>query len=403
MRIFELKKHFNAIKYTNPAWLDEDGSPWLRDIHRDAHSQPFSNLKKAYACYFEQLRNGVRAYRPHFKKKGRCREAFYVANDRFRLEGKSVVLPKIGRVAMREQLRFEGKIMGATVSREADAWCLAIQVDVPDKQGKLSRSADGVIGLDLGITTAVTLSTGEKIAAPKPLRKAQRRLRMRSRRHSRKIVAGRKKTISAEDASDQSAKKRSANTIKAAQILARLHARIKHIRTDWSHKLTTRLCRENQAIAIEDLNVQGMLRNHKLARAISDIGWYRIRSQIVYKAQRYDTLVVVADRWYPSSKLCEACGAKHASLTLAIRNWSCIECGACHDRDVNAANNLKRLATGALAARTALPEASLTATSGTTAGTSPAVGGKVTPVRYEHGQQDGSGQEEDTEHICSRL
>ena len=172
---------------------------------------------------------------------------------------------------------------------------------------------------------------------------------------------------------------------------------------DWSHKLTTRLCRENQAIAIEDLNVKGMLRNHKLALAISDIGWYRIRSQIAYKAQRYNTLVVIADRWYPSSKLCTVCGTKREGMTLAIRDWTCEHCGVHHDRDVNAANNLKRLATGALAARTALPVASLTATSGTAAGILLAGGGKVTPVSHEHGQQDGSGQEEDAEHMCSRL
>lgn len=403
VRIFDLKKHFNSIKYVDPAWLNEDGQPWLRGIHRDAHAQPFANLNKAFVRYFEQRRAGVRAFPPRFKKKGRCREAFYVANDKFRLEGKTAVLPKIGRVAMCEQLRFAGKIMGASVSREANAWYLAIQVDVPDQQARRSRQSDDVVGLDVGITTAATLSTGEKIPGHNPLRAALRRLRIRSRRHSRKKVKGRENMASAVAVGDQPPRRKSSNTIKAANVLARLHARITHIRKDWSHKLTTRLCRENQAIAIEDLNVQGMLRNRKLARAISDVGWYRIRSQIVYKARRYDTLVVIADRWYPSSKLCSACGARHDGLTLAVRDWTCSHCGMHHDRDVNAALNLKRLATGALAARTALPVASPTATSGTAAGILLAGGGKVTPVRHEHGQQDGSGQEENAEHICSRF
>ena len=401
VRIFDLKKQFNAIKYIDPAWLDEEGLPWLKSIHRDAHSQPFANLRKAYARYLQQIGNKVPAFLPRFKKKGHCQGAFYVANDKFRLEDKVAVLPKIGRVTMREQLRYPGKIMGATVSREANGWYLAIQVDVPDKQAKRLRSGDGIVGIDLGITAAVTLSTGEKVAGPNPLRRKLRRLRIRGRRHSRKVEAGRKNTASTDNANTQGARKRSANIVKAAQALARLHARIKRLRTDWSHKLTTRLCRENQAIAIEDLNVKGMLGNHKLARAISDIGWSRIRTQLAYKAQRYDTLVIVADRWYPSSKLCGACGIKHDGMTLATRNWTCIQCGAHHDRDVNAANNLKRLATGALAARSALPVASLTATSGTAAGISPAGDGKVTPVRYEHGQQDGSGQEENGVHFCT--
>jgi putative transposase len=121
-----------------------------------------------------------------------------------------------------------------------------------------------------------------------------------------------------------------------------------------------------------------------------------------YKALRYGTVIVLADRWYPSSKLCTVCGQKNATLTLAERAWIC-SCGVRHDRDMNAAINLQRLATGALAVRTALPVASPAATSGTVAGMVPVAGGEVTPVRYEHGHQDGSGQEEDAAHFCARF
>ncbi|WP_229445845.1 transposase, partial [Massilia sp. LC238] len=150
----------------------------------------------------------------------------------------------------------------------------------------------------------------------------------------------------------------SKNRTKGAKALARLHARIARVRQDFTHKLTTRLCRENQAVAIEDLNVGGMLANARLSRAISDVGFYEIRRQLLYKAARYGTLIVLAERWYPSSKLCSGCGARNAALALGERVWTCTGCGAYHDRDVNAAINLQRLATGALAAATALPVAS---------------------------------------------
>jgi putative transposase len=162
-----LKKAFNRIKYSDPDWLDADGTPWLRTIHRDAHAQPFANLAKAWSRYFEQRRAGQLAHAPLFKKKGRSTDSFYIANDKFRVEGRCAVLPKVGRVALREGLRWPGRIMGASVSREADHWYLAVQVDVPDHLAWQRRTGDAVTGVDLGVTSAATLSSGEKIAAPR--------------------------------------------------------------------------------------------------------------------------------------------------------------------------------------------------------------------------------------------
>lgn len=397
-----LKKQFNAIKYVHPDWLDVQGLPWLRTIHRDAHAQPFAHLAKAWARYVDARRASQPAQPPHFKRKGRCRDSFYVANDKFRVEGKSAVLPKVGRVALAEALRFPGKIMGASVTREADRWFLAVQVEVPAKAALRPRSGDSVVGVDLGISAATTLSTGEKIAAPRPLRSALRRLRIRSRRLSRKIRAA-KAAVGISGSVPRGARlPRSANQIKGERRMARLHARIARVRADFIHKLTTRLCRENQAVAIEDLHVKGMLANARLARSIADAGFHEIRRQLQYKARRYGTVIVLTDRWYPSSKLCSACGQKKDTLTLAERTWTC-SCGARHDRDINAAINLQRLATGALAARTALPEASSAVTPGTVAGMVPEAGGEVTPVRREHGRQDGSGQEESAARFCARF
>jgi putative transposase len=330
-------------------------------------------------------------------------DSFYLANDKFRLDGRAAVLPKIGRVALREALRWPGKILGASVSREANHWFLCVQVDVPDQVARLLRSGDGVTGVDLGVSSAATLSSGEKIAAPRPLKGALRRLRIRSRRLSRKLEAAKAAAGIVGPIPKGTRIPVSKNRTKGEKALARLHARIARVRRDFIHKLTTRLCRENQSVVIEDLNVKGMLGNARLSRAITDVGFYEFRRQLLYKAQRYGTSIVLADRWYPSSRLCAGCGVRNGVLGLAERCWTCTACGARHDRDVNAAVNLQRLATGALAARTALPVASRAATPGTAAGPRPAGGGEVTPVRHEYGQQDGSGQEEDAAHLYARF
>jgi putative transposase len=403
---YALKRQFNAIKYIDPGWLDDAGQPWLKSMHRDSHAQPFAHLARAWTRFFENKRAGQPAHPPRFKKKGRCRDSFYVANDKFRFDANSVVLPKIGKVALREVLRLNGKIMGANVQREADHWYLSVQVELTEAQAQRPRVADGVTGVDFGLKAAATLSTSETIPAPKPLKAALRCLRIRSRRLSRKLTAA-KQRAGIDGAIPKGTRlPLSRNWQKASRSLARLHARVAAIRIDFTHKLTTRLCRENQTVVIEDLNVKGMLSNHKLARAISDVGFGRMRSQLVYKAKRYGTTLIVADRWFASSKLCSACGWKYEALSLSEREWVCQQCGACHDRDHNAAINLQRLATAAAGnpcGESALPGASSTATSGTAAGTRPAAGGKVTPVRYEFGQQDGSGQEENRVHVRAHF
>ncbi|HRE18995.1 MAG TPA: RNA-guided endonuclease TnpB family protein [Rhodocyclaceae bacterium] len=391
-----LKKQFNATKYSDPQWLDANGQAWLKTIHRDAHSQPFAHLAKAWNRFFSEIKAGKPAHEPQFKKKGRCRDSFYVANDKFAVSDKAIRLPKIGDVTMTEALRFEGKILGATVSRTADRWFVAIQLEVPETPFYLARKAHAETGIDLGIKAAATLSSGEAIEAPRPLKAALRRLKIRARRISRKLEAAKVAAGFAPKARWPKGTRLpvSNNRKKSSATLARLHARIANIRADFTHKLTTRLCRENQAVVIEDLHVKGMLANDKLARAISDVGFGMFRSQIEYKAKRYGTRLVIADRWYPSSRLCSVCDWKNEALTLKDREWTCAQCGTHHDRDLNAAQNLKRLATA-----TALPVASPSSNGGAVAGMVPVVAGKVTPVRDECGQQDTSGQEKNRAHL----
>ncbi|MBK8752482.1 RNA-guided endonuclease InsQ/TnpB family protein [Candidatus Contendibacter odensensis] len=206
-------------------------------------------------------------------------------------------MPKIGGVRMREELRFDGKPLSATLSRKADRWFIAIPVEMERPEPVCESQAS--VGIDLGVSTALTLSTGEKIDSPKPLKKHLQRMKRRSRQHSR-------------------TQKGSANRRKSAARLAKLHARIAQVRQDFLHKTTTELTQRFGLIGIEDLNVKGMMANDKLSRAISDIGFYEFRRQLEYKAARSGgTVVVVVDRWFPSSKTCSACSGYHESMPLS--------------------------------------------------------------------------------------
>jgi putative transposase len=321
-----LRKQLNALK---------DKLPWMRAVTKNAPQQGVKNLGRAYANFFEDLakyRRGELPWKrvrvPTFKKKGR-HESFRADNgpdkhhpDAVRTDGKRVRLPIVGWVAMREEVRFAGRILSATISRVADGWYASFAIEMeyqPDP-----RSDDTVIGVDLGITALATLSDGSKLFAPKPLRRYLQKLKRLSRSLTRKQRGSR-------------------NRAKAKTKLARLHRRIADIRTDVLHKLTTSLTRY-RTIVIEDLNVAGMLANRTLARAIADVGFFEFRRQLQYKAEMAGSTVVVVDRWFPSSKLCSACGAKNGALTLSERIWTCAPCGTSHDRDVNAARNLARYA-----------------------------------------------------------
>jgi putative transposase len=301
-----LKTAFNAIKY--------EVFPWLKNIHRNAHAQPFAYLQKAFVAFFQGT-----AERPSFKKKGKRRDSFYVANDKLRLDGCRLHLPVVGWVRLREPLRFAGKIVGAVVSREADRWFVSIQVDVGAYRRE--RTADGVVGVDLGLTAFATLSTGDKVHAPKPLGRCLRRLRLRQRSLSRR-------------------QKGSRNREKQRRKVARVYARVKNIRRDFCHKFTSRLCRENQAVGVETLNVAGLLRNHKLARAIADVAWGETLRQIAYKGPLFACAVIEAPAFELTTKCCHRCGRVKDEMPLSERVFRCEGCGLVCDRDMNAARNL---------------------------------------------------------------
>lgn len=314
--IFTLKRELNAYKRTD--W------PWMLESPKAASEQAILNLGKAWQRFFSG-----NSHKPRFKKKG-VSDSFLANGDpkSIKVSDRSIWLPKIGWVRMRERLRFSGRIKSIVVSRDADRWFASVSVEVDNTHVDavtMGRKNHGPVGVDLGIKDLATLSDGSRFSSPKALHQNLEKLRRLSKAHSRKRHG-------------------SKNRAKAAMKLARLHRRIANIRQDALHKLTTYLVRNYDEIVVEDLNVKSMQRNKKLARHITDMGFYEFRRQLEYKAERAGVKVTVANRWYPSSKLCSECGHKNENLTLDQRGWTCGSCGTRHYRDVNAAINLKNLA-----------------------------------------------------------
>ncbi len=301
-----LKKAFNAIK--------KGEFPWVFDVLRDANSQPFSNLQAGFNNFFRGTAN-----RPRFKRKGR-RDSFYISNDKFKIEGNKIRIPKLGWVRMKESFCCFGEIVNATVSRTANRWFVSIGVKIDITPAACENQA--VVGVDLGVKRLATLSTGEVIEGAKAYRRLEKKLRRLQQSFARKQMG-------------------SKNREKQKRKISRLHYRISCIRMDVLHKLTTRLVRKFSVLVIEDLNVLGMLKNRRLAKAISDMGFHEFRRQLDYKAQIAGAHVIVADRWFPSSKRCSACGEINRELTLSDRMFICPACSFKIDRDDNASRNLE--------------------------------------------------------------
>jgi len=306
-----LRKHLNSIK--------REQFPWMLDVTKNAPQMALIHLGKAFNNFF-----AGRAKYPKFHRKG-INDSFTLTNDQFAVNDFKLRVPHIGWVRMRERLRFDGKIISATISRVANKWFVSITVDATENKHLPKAKNQGAVGVDLGVSNLATLSTGETIVGAKPFKSLFKQVRRLSKSLSRK-------------------KKGSKSREKAKKQLARLHLRIKNLRLDCLHKFTTHLTSCYHTIGIEDLNVKGMLKNHKLAKAIADMGFYEFRRQLEYKANWRGCMVVAADRFFPSSKLCSCCGHKREKLCLSIRKWTCEKCTAQHDRDINAAINLKRFA-----------------------------------------------------------
>ena len=305
---FKLRKQLNSIK--------KQQFPFMAKVTKCSPQEAIIQLGKAFDNFFKG-----RAKYPQFRKKG-INDKFSLTNDQFKLIGKKIKIPNLGWVKLKENLRFNGKILNATVFKKGGKWFVSIGVEI-DNPPKLNAKTHKSVGIDLGITDLATLSDGTKAQAPKPLKTKLKQLKRLSKQLSRK-------------------QKGSNNREKAKTKLSRLYYKISCIRKDFLHKLTTNLVKQFDVICIENLNVKGMIKNHKLSRAISDLGFYEFKRQLIYKANMQGKTVKEVDRFYPSSKTCSSCGFVMAkeNLTLATRLWTCPNCKASHDRDVNASLNI---------------------------------------------------------------
>lgn len=310
----KINKLFNAIK--------REQFPFVMEVTKCAPQIAIKQLSDAYKRFFK----GESQY-PQFRKKGE-KDRFGISNDRFKIQkqkGKFFIqTPRLGLVKMKEGLRFQGKILSATISTRGERWFVSINIELSEEILPLPKTQQSV-GLDLGITHLATLSDGTKFQAPKPLKTQLKKLRRLSRELSRK-------------------QKDSNNRAKAKAKLSQLYYRISNIRKDFLHKLTTELVRKFDVICLEDLNVKGMMKNRRLSRAIHDLGFYELKRQLIYKANQFGKTVKSVERFFPSSKTCSCCGFKLEKLSLSVRKWTCKNCHAEHDRDINASINILNFA-----------------------------------------------------------
>jgi putative transposase len=305
-----LKKQFNQIR--------REQFHWTWEVTKNASDQPFLDLGKAFTAFF-----AGRARRPKFKSKKRSKPSFYLANDQFELGDHRIWVPKLGWVNMAEQLRFVGKVTGARITKTAEWWFVSIQVEVPDE---IPVKREAAVGIDVGLNRLVTLSTGEEVENQAFLKKALKKLRQANKRlHRRKLG--------------------SKNRERARRQVARLHYRIRCLREDLLHKLTTRLADSYGIMGVETLNLKGLLKNRRLARSFSDAALGTLRRLLEAKVAQRGGQVISVDRFFPSSKICHCCGWKWQDMTLTDRafvcqNPTCPYAQFPQDRDHNAAQNV---------------------------------------------------------------
>jgi putative transposase len=315
----DLHRQLNQLKQTKLQWMYE--------VSKCAPQEALRDVDTAYKNFFHRVKQKkqgkqkIKVGFPKFKKKSNGIGSFRLTGA-IKVFEKAIQLPRLGTLRLKEKKYLPVRdvhILSATVSEQAGRWYVSIQVEEEREEKPSTKTS--AIGVDLGIKTLATLSDATPFDNPGALKNQLKKLKKLQRAHARK-------------------QKGSKNRKKSQQKLAKLHARIAHIRKDSTHKLTSYLCKNHAVVAIEDLYVAGMLKNHHLAQAISDASFGEIRRQLTYKALWYGTRLVVIERFAPSSKTCSSCGWVNPDLDLSERVFVCLDCGYFADRDYNAAKNI---------------------------------------------------------------
>ncbi|MFJ9443593.1 RNA-guided endonuclease InsQ/TnpB family protein [Kitasatospora sp. NPDC101235] len=310
--------NYNATSAMLTAWKKTEELAYLGEVSSVPLQQALRHLQGAFSNFWQK-----RAKYPTFKSRKKSRKSAEYTSSAFRFRDGRLTLAKMAEplaIVWSRQLPEGATPSTVTVSQDsAGRWFVSLLCE--DRPTMPDAPGGSAVGIDAGVTSLVTLSTGEKITNPRHERKDRERLARAQRNLARKV------------------KGEGANRTKARIKVGRVHARIADRRRDFLHKLTTRLVRDNQVVVIEDLTVRNMLRNRRLSRAIADASWSEMRSMLEYKCEWYGRDLVVVDRWFPSSKLCSTCGTLRSRMPLNVREWTC-DCGTTHDRDVNAAKNI---------------------------------------------------------------
>ena len=316
----ELRKEITQLKKT-------EQYKWLNDVSAQIPKQAVKDASLAYQRFFKGLSN-----KPKFKSKKHSKPSFYQREDKLKYKNGKVVLEKMGWVKVAEPLP-DGKYLNPRIKFDGLNWWLTVGIEFEPVQDGNSHSEP--IGIDLGVKDLAVINTGEKfknINKSKKVKELEKKLKRLKRKVSRKYEKGK----------EGNRYRKTKNIIKLERLIRKTYQRLKNIRMNYIHQITTKLVKTKpEYIVMEDLNVSGMVKNHKLAKSVQEQTLREFRRQVEYKCEWNGIRLIIADRYYPSSKMCSECGYILEKLSLSTREWVCPKCGTLHDRDLNASINLR--------------------------------------------------------------